>query len=127
MLSAFNGIFTRSQLQDIQSMSRIAHKSGVALHDILDIYPPTYKTQVLRSTDYKKKISKDNSKNRSAAHIEMPCIVIECNGTMELYSVCCADREMKKQGYFTKWECNKCGKVEYSKQTLNDAKNFYGG
>lgn len=61
-------------------------------------------------------------KAMSVASIIKPCIIDRCQGVMELYSVCCSDSAMKKQGYLTKWECNKCGKVEYSKQTLDEAR-----
>jgi hypothetical protein len=64
-------------------------------------------------------------KSVSVASVIKPCIRDRCPGKMELFSVCCSDNEKKKQGYKTKFECDICGKVEYSKQTLEEVRKTF--
>lgn len=117
MFTAWDGIFTDKQKREIINMCLHAKNERVELHEALKmeletkIRQPQKKVGVL-------------PKNRI---FDKPCTEVNCHGAMELYSVCCSDRAMKKQGYLTKWECNRCGKVEYSKQTLDDARKTLMG
>lgn len=116
-LDAWDGMFTDKQWDAIRQMSIFADKKGFKLHEAI--------SQRIGMSQKKQKDHKDSRYVRkSAGHFEKPCVQDGCSGVMELYSVCCSDKDMKKQGYFTKWECNECGKVEYSKQSLNDARKF---
>jgi hypothetical protein len=115
MFSAWDGIFTNKQLNEIINMSLHANQNGFELHEAL-------KKDLADKPDSTK--SKIGAAHKRVKHLEKQCSANSCSGKMELFSVCCSDREMKKQGYFTKWECTKCGKVEYSRQTLDEARKI---
>ncbi len=59
-----------------------------------------------------------------AIHIVKKCEQKDCSGMMELFTVCCSDVEKKKEGYFTKWECKKCGFIEYDKRKLEEIRGL---
>jgi hypothetical protein len=115
ILSAWDGMFTDKQWNAISQMASYAEKNNIKLHDAVT-------ERLLTLQEIKKGAGAAHKPNK---YQDKQCIISGCSGRMELYSVCCSDSAMKKQGYFTKWECNKCGKVEYSKQTLNDARKTF--
>lgn len=121
--AAWDNIFTVMQIKEICNMSLHATLQNAKLHDLLRAAPPVYK--MIEPARERKKGIRTTDNTRSP---EKPCEEKTCSGTMELFSVCCSESALKKQGYFTKWECNRCGKVEYNKQTIIEIKkNFLMG
>lgn len=123
LFSAWDGVFTDRQIQEIINMSLHADSYGVKLHAELQVNLPTTKIKSFGNGNGNG-INKPLAKARSVASLKKACISKDCSGDMELFSVCCSESALKKQGYLTKWECNKCGKVEYSKQTLDEARKI---
>lgn len=119
IFGAWDGMFTGSQIREIINMSLQADRYNVKLHDALRANAPD--TKSLGNGD---KTKKQMALKESVANLTKSCIENGCLGIMELFTVCCSDIEKKKQGFLTKWECNKCGKVEYSKQSLNDTRKL---
>lgn len=124
MFSAWNGVFTKGQLQDIQNMSKIAHKLGKPLHDLLDVNPPTHKNQINVPTDNNKK---------DEGFIKKPVGVCpKCGGVLKVFSLN-RKESAEHPGMMSKWECCKtckssgCGYIEYStknvEQIISEVKN----
>ena len=117
-LSAFNGIFTMSQLQDIKSMSKVAYGMGVTLHSLLETEAPTYKNQVIKNA-----FTKEANGN---GFVKKPIRTCPgCGGKLKVFSL--NKKELKEHpGMMSKWECCKtcsskskpCGYIEYNQKTV---------
>ncbi len=112
MFSAFNGIFTKGQIQEIINMSLLAAGNGKSLHEALKDSMPTHKGRIVKGAE---------SIDRSVAK-RCP----ECNKPLNM-SMVHKDSEKYKEGYRTYMLCgasccnNKgCGYEEYSKQLISD-------
>jgi hypothetical protein len=103
-------------LQEFSNIIQHISNNGKTIEDVIN-YVEDIKTGKLDLNPTENK--KDTV---SIINIEKKCAQINCQGMMELYTVCCSDVEKKKEGYFTKWECKSCGFIEYDKRTLVEIK-----
>jgi hypothetical protein len=121
-LEAWDGIFRKGQINDLINLVKFAKIQGFDLETELIKNPPAPKYQI---PDAKTVADGGMIKNVSGYQLSKACENAGCNGEMELYTVCCSDAAMKKQGFLTKWECKKCGKVDYDKRSLTEVKEYY--
>ena len=126
MLSAFDGIFTKGQQQDIINMSLIASQLGTPLHEIMKVAPPLISN------------AKIQVKNNLSYMPKKRCP--ECGKLMRLYPVNSDPTGKDRVGstvyeksdaseYKSMWLCGKscdgsgCWHEEYNKFTVEEFKN----
>lgn len=121
-LTAWDGRFFKGQINDLINLVKFAKIQGFDLETELIKNPPAPKFQIPDANTIE---DGGRKKSVSGNQLSKDCEKAGCNGEMELYTVCCSDAAMKKQGYLTKWECKKCGKVVYDKRSLLEVKEYY--